>query len=118
MYLALIHFGLFQVLFTQRTQQDLIYFLFVESYFGCGTIRRYGFGAFQPAGYFLCASSLETELPIMTSSPGFQLAGVETWCLAVSWSESSTRRISSKLRPVLIGSMSISLIFLSGPTTN
>src|SRR6516162_3964111 len=74
-----------------------------QSYFGCGTIRRYGFGVFQPAGYFLSASSLETEPPIMTSSPGFQLAGVETWCLAVSWSESSTRRISSKLRPVLIG---------------
>src|SRR5262249_54043545 len=95
--------GCFKCFSHRVHSKNLIYFLFVESYFGCGTIRRYGFGAFQPAGYFLCASSLETEPPIITSSPGFQLAGVETWCLGVSWSESSTRRISSKVRPVLIG---------------
>ena len=40
-------------------------------YFGCGTIRRYGLGAFQPLGYFFCASSFETGPPIITSSPGF-----------------------------------------------
>ena len=33
--------------------------------------------------------------------PGFQFAGVETWCLAVSWIESSTRSTSSK--PVVFG---------------
>ena len=72
-------------------------------YFGCGTIRRYGFGDLQPSGNFFFASSFETEPLMMTSSPGFQLAGVETWCLAVSCSESKARSISSKLRPVLIG---------------
>src|SRR6266700_3177929 len=87
-------------------------------YFGWGTIRRYGFGAFHPPGYFFLASSFET-LPLMTtSSPGFQFTGVETWCLAVSCNESRTRITSSKLRPVLIGYISCSLIFLSGPMTN
>ena len=38
-----------------------------------------------------------------TSSPGFQLTGVATLYLAVSWSESITRSTSSKLRPVVIG---------------
>src|SRR5579863_2010111 len=72
-------------------------------YFGCGTIRKYGFGDFQPPGYCFWASSFET-LPLMiTSSPGLQFTGVETLCLAVSCIESSTRRISSKLRPVLMG---------------
>ena len=43
-------------------------------------IRIYGFGDFQPAGYCFCASSFDT-LPLMiTSSPGFQFAGVETSC--------------------------------------
>ena len=37
---------------------------------------------------------------MMTSSPSFQLAGVATCSSAVSCSESITRRISSKLRPV------------------
>ena len=40
---------------------------------------------------------------MITSSPCFQFAGVATLCLAVSCIESSTRRISSKLRPVVIG---------------
>ncbi len=39
------------------------------------------------------ASSLETEPAMMTSSPCFQLTGVATRCLAVSWSESMTRRL-------------------------
>ena len=41
--------------------------------------------------------------------------GVATLCLAVSCIESRTRRISSKLRAVVIGYASISLILLSGP---
>lgn len=52
---------------------------------------------------------------MMTSSPGFQLTRVDTRCFAVSWSESSTRSTSSKLRPVVIGYTMMSLIFLSGP---
>src|SRR5438094_1134340 len=72
-------------------------------YFGCGTIRRYGLGAFQPFGYFCLASSSETEGRIITSSPFFQFTGVATLCLAVSCIESTTRKTSSKLRPVLIG---------------
>src|SRR5437879_12841626 len=87
----------------------------IRTYFGCGTIRRYGLGDFQPWGYCFCASSLETLPLIITSSPGFQFTGVETLCLAVSCMESRTRRISSKLRPVVIGYASISLILLSGP---
>ena len=35
--------------------------------------------------------------------PGFQLTGRGAWCLAVSCSESITRRISLKLRPVSVG---------------
>ena len=45
------------------------------------------------------ASSSETEPAMMTSSPCFQFTGVATLCLAVSCSESITRRTSSKLRP-------------------
>ena len=40
---------------------------------------------------------------MITSWPCFQFAGVATLCFAVSCSESMTRRISSKLRPVVIG---------------
>lgn len=39
----------------------------------------------------MCASSSDTDGTMITSSPLFQLAGVATLCLAVSWSESSTR---------------------------
>src|SRR5438876_6724710 len=53
-------------------------------YFGCGTIRKYGLGDFQPSGYFCCASSFDTEGRMMTSPPCFQFAGVATLCLAVS----------------------------------
>lgn len=49
---------------------------------GLGTIRRYGFGAFQPCGYVFFASSSETEPAMTTSSPAFQLAGVATLCFA------------------------------------
>src|SRR5690606_38797168 len=38
---------------------------------------------------------------MITSSPGFQLTGVATLCVSVSCKESTTRKISSKLRPVL-----------------
>jgi len=54
--------------------------------------------------------------PMITSWPGFQFTGVATWCLAVSCDSNRARAaLSSKLRPVLIGYISISLIFLSGP---
>src|ERR1700678_1651158 len=72
-------------------------------YFGCGTILRYGFGDFQPLGYFCFASSSVTAGRMITSSPCFQFTGVATLCLAVSCMESSTRSTSSKLRPVLMG---------------
>jgi hypothetical protein len=55
-----------------------------SNYFGCGTIRKYGLGDFQPPGYFFAASSFDTEPLMITSSPGFQFAGVDTWCFAVS----------------------------------
>src|SRR6202050_5430991 len=73
------------------------------NYFGCGTSLRYGLGDFHPPGYFCCASSFDTEGRMITSSPCFQFTGVATLCLAVSCIESMTRRISSKLRPVLMG---------------
>src|ERR1700730_10356447 len=71
--------------------------------FGCGTIRMEGFGAFQPCGYCFLASSSVTEPAMITSSPCFPFTGVATLCVAVSWSESTTRSTSSKLRPVVIG---------------
>jgi len=55
---------------------------------------------------------------MITSSPRFQFTGVATLCFAVSWQESRRRRTSSKFRPVLIGYVSIALIFLSGPIRN
>src|SRR5439155_8382530 len=89
----------------------------LTNYCGCGTILRYGFGAFQPCGYRCFACSSDTEPAMITSSPGNQFTGVATWCFAVSCSESITRSTSSKFRPVVIGYTRISLIFLSGPTT-
>ena len=73
------------------------------AYRGCGTIRMYGSGCCQPPGYAAFASSSDTAGRMMTSSPCFQFTGVATFFDAVSWHESSSRRISSKLRPVLIG---------------
>src|SRR5437773_8041833 len=84
---------------------------------GCGTIRIYGLGAFQPFGYVFLASSSDTEPAMITSSPCFQLTGVATLCFAVSCSESMTRSTSSKLRPVVIGYTMMSFTFLSGPIT-
>src|SRR5579875_4108395 len=63
---------------------------------GWGTIRMYGLGASNSPKRFR-ASSSETDPATMTFSPGFQLTGVETGCLALSCSESTTRRTSSKL---------------------
>src|SRR5271154_5195469 len=74
-----------------------------DCYFGWGTMRRYGRGAFQPPGYFCLASSSDTAGTMMTSSPCFQFTGVATLWAAVSCMESRTRKTSSKLRPVLIG---------------
>ena len=42
-----------------------------------GISTQYGSGAFQLLGYFFFASSFETEPLMITSSPGFQFAGVE-----------------------------------------
>jgi len=47
---------------------------------------------------------------MITSSPCFQLTGVATFFAAVSRHESSSRRISSKFRPVLIGFGVLSLL--------
>src|SRR6185503_6483910 len=41
-------------------------------YFGCGTILRYGFGAFQPPGKRCRASSSLTAETMITSCPCFQ----------------------------------------------
>jgi hypothetical protein len=49
------------------------------------------------------AASSETEVGMITSSPGRQFTGVATVCLALSWMASSARRTSEKLRPALIG---------------
>ena len=65
-------------------------------------MRMYGRGDSQPSGQSSLAASSDTE-PDDTSWPGFQLTGVATLCLAVSWSESMIRSTSSKLRPVVIG---------------
>src|SRR3989441_4814049 len=89
-----------------------------EAYFGCATVRRYGFTVLKPCGYFFLASSSDTDVGMMTSWPGFQFTGVATTCLAVNWHESRRRSTSSKLRPVLIGYTIIALTFLSGPTMN
>src|SRR4051794_34720258 len=70
---------------------------------GCGTMRMYGRGDSQPSGYCSFACSSLTEPAMITSSPGCHWAGVATAWLAVSCSESITRRTSSKLRPVVIG---------------
>src|SRR5688572_33270988 len=87
-------------------------------YFGCCTVRRYGLCVLKPCGYFFLASSSETDVGMMTSCPCCQLTGVATVCFAVSWIESSNRSTSSKLRPVLIGYVSVAFTFLSGPMTN
>src|SRR5436305_2107596 len=75
----------------------------VTGLFGCGTMRKYGFKVFQPPGNFSFAASSERDGTMITSSPSFQFTGVATLYLAVNCSESITRRISSKLRPVLCG---------------
>ena len=54
---------------------------------------------------------------MITSPPCCQFTGVATLCFAVNWSESITRRTSSKFRPVVIGYTRINFTFLSGPTT-
>src|SRR6266852_5976087 len=71
--------------------------------FGCGTTRRYGFKVFQPPGNFAFAASSDNDGTMITSSPSFQLTGVAPLYPAVNCSESITRRISSKLRPVEAG---------------
>ena len=62
-----------------------------------------GFIVFQPSGYIFFASSFVTLGTIITSSPGFQSAGVAILCFAVLCIESIVLKISWKLRPVVIG---------------
>src|SRR5918999_395011 len=88
-----------------------------DGLFGCGVIRRYGFGALQPPGNFSFAASSDNDGTMITSSPSFQFTGVATLYFDVNCNESITRRSSSKLRPQLAGYVIISLIFLSGPMT-
>src|SRR5574341_1813469 len=71
--------------------------------FGCGVVRKYGLIVLCPLGNLAGTSASATEGEIMQSCPGFQSAGVATLYLAVSWSDSTTRKISSKLRPVDAG---------------
>ncbi len=52
-----------------------------EAYLGWATVRRYGLCVFQPCGYVFLASSSETAVTMMTSSPCFQFTGVATLCL-------------------------------------
>src|SRR5215469_5855153 len=61
----------------------LIHLLGFSCYLGCAVTRKYGLMVLNPGNLF-SASSFETFPPMMTSSPGFQFAGVETECLAVS----------------------------------
>src|SRR6476659_3183535 len=53
-------------------------------YLGCATVRRYGLTVLKPSGYFCLASSSDTVVGIITSSPCFQFTGVATLCFAVS----------------------------------
>src|SRR5206468_815485 len=87
--------------------------LSAKGHTGCLVVRKYGLIVLKPGNDF-AASSFVTAGVMITSSPCFQFTGVATLYFAVSCIESSTRRISSKLRPVVIGYASISLIFLSG----
>jgi hypothetical protein len=52
-------------------------------YFGCAAVRIYGFTVLKP-GKSWAASSLDTTPAMMTSSPTFQFAGVDTLCFVVS----------------------------------
>ena len=54
----------------------------------------------------------------MQDPPCFQSTGVATFLVAVSWRLSTTRMISSKLRPVVAGYSRDSFSLLLGPITN
>src|SRR3954451_15282589 len=69
---------------------------------GSLVVRRYGLTLLRSPNFSLAASS-STVLAMITSWPCFQSAGVATEYFEVSCSESMTRRISSKLRPVEAG---------------
>ena len=68
-----------------------------------------------PSGALHDASEVAREIPtvmifsssiageMMTSPPVVQFTGVDTLCLALSCNASSTRRISSMLRPIAAG---------------
>lgn len=69
---------------------------------GNGVKRRYGLTTLILGNSF-SASGLLTLGCTMTSSPGTQLIGVVTRCLSPVCSESTMRRTSAVLRPVLAG---------------
>mmetsp|Transcript_32942 Transcript_32942/g.92253 ORF Transcript_32942/g.92253 Transcript_32942/m.92253 type:complete len:224 (-) Transcript_32942:94-765(-) len=64
------------------------------------------------------ASSVLMDGTTTHLEPAVQFAGVATFWYAVSWSESRTRRISSKFRPQEAGYVIMSSIFLAGLITN
>jgi hypothetical protein len=63
---------------------------------------------------FAFASSVDTPGDTMTRSPGRQSAGVAMVSRSVAWSASTTRTISSKLRPTYFGYVGDSRNLLSG----
>src|SRR6185369_13816703 len=71
---------------------------------GWGVTRKYGRTALKPFGKRSASSFGSCSAgTITTSSPSCQSAGVATLWLSVSCSESTTRKISEKFRPVLAG---------------
>ena len=61
----------------------------------------YGRGALNPCGQIFLASSSLTEPAMMTSSPCFQFAGVDTRCFAVSWSDGRTALYDAATQAVM-----------------
>mmetsp|Transcript_77944 Transcript_77944/g.121612 ORF Transcript_77944/g.121612 Transcript_77944/m.121612 type:complete len:302 (+) Transcript_77944:969-1874(+) len=83
---------------------------------GFFTWRRYCFpdgnSSITKSSNFARASSVDTLGATMQRSPGLQSAGVARLLSLVSIKESSTRRTSSKLRPVVAGYKMASFTFL------
>ena len=82
---------------------------------GAGGRAIYGRGP-STVRYVFCRVVIRHRPEDDESLPGFQIHGVATLCLAVAI-ESSTRRILSKFRPVLIGYGYEQIDLLSGPMT-
>ena len=79
--------------------------------------RKYGLISECP-GKRREALAASIEGGMMTSSPGFQFAGVQMRFESLSCKESTTLRISLKLRPVEAGYVIIALILLVGSIIN